>query len=286
MAFPWLREPWLQLVASADAGRLAHAYYMQHNVSAGSIEFIQRLNQFLLCKQPGKSACGKCKSCLLYQSGNHPDTWTIDGADVNRIGVDSVRELQRSVMQTANQNGLKVAVILQAEKMTEQAGNALLTVLEEPPERTHWLVSTTDAERLLPTLRSRMQWVSIAYPANVQNDEQLILAKELLAGLRKQKELPVLKDKEAALSWLDITENLLMDWLLINQRVAATRLRYQALSDDLQQVSRFEWVDIAQLSEWVSECRQLRQTYQGSTGINLPLLLSFAWSRWSNTLSG
>ena len=116
MAFPWLREPWLRLVASAEAGRLAHAYYLQHNVEGGSTEFIQRLNQFLLCKQPGKSACGKCKSCLLYLSGNHPDTWTIDGAQVNRIGVDTVRELQQNVTQTANQNGLKVAVILEAEK--------------------------------------------------------------------------------------------------------------------------------------------------------------------------
>jgi len=285
MAFPWLREPWLRLVASAEAGRLAHAYYLQHHVEGGSTEFIQRLNQFLLCKQPGKSACGKCKSCLLYLSGNHPDTWTIDGAQVNRIGVDTVRELQQSVTQTANQNGLKVAVILEAEKMTEQAGNALLKVLEEPPADTHWLVSTKDAERLLPTLRSRMQWVSIAYPTTIQSDEQVTFAGQLLAGLRGQQELPLLKEKDGALSWLDISENLLMDWLLISQRAAATRLRYEQLADELQQISNYEWVNVAQLSEWVSECRQLRQRYQGSTGINLPLLLSFAWSRWSNTLS-
>jgi DNA polymerase-3 subunit delta' len=285
MAFPWLREPWLRLVASAEAGRLAHAYYLQHNVDGGSTEFIQRLNQFLLCKQPGKSACGKCKSCLLYLSGNHPDTWTIDGAQVNRIGVDTVRELQQNVTQTANQNGLKVAVILEAEKMTEQAGNALLKVLEEPPADTHWLVSTKDAERLLPTLRSRMQLLSIAYPTTVQSDEQVTFAKQLLAGLRGQQEFPLLKDKDGALSWLDVSENLLMDWLLISQRAAATRLRYQQLADELQHISNYEWVNVAQLSEWVSECRQLRQRYQGSTGINLPLLLSFAWSRWSNTLS-
>lgn len=285
MAFPWLREPWLRLVASAEAGRLAHAYYLQHNVEAGSTEFIQRLNQFLLCKQPGKSSCGKCKSCLLYQSGNHPDTWTIDGAEVNRIGVDSVRELQKNVMQTANQSGLKVAVILQAEKMTEQAGNALLKVLEEPPSDTHWLVSTADAERLLPTLRSRMQWLSVSYPITIQNDEQIDFAKELLSALRGQKELPLLKDKEVALDWLDVSENLLLDWLLISQNAAANRLRYQPLVDDLQQVSRFEWVSVAQLSEWVSECRQLRQRFQGATGINLPLLLSFAWSRWADCLS-
>jgi len=286
MAFPWLREPWLRLVASADAGRLAHAYYLQHNVEAGSTEFIERLNQFLLCKQPGKSASGTCKSCLLYQSGNHPDTWTIDGAEVNRIGVDSVRELQQNVMQTANQSGLKVAVILQAEKVTEQAGNALLKVLEEPPADTHWLVSTKDAERLLPTLRSRMQWISIAYPASVQSDEQVVSAKTLLDSLRGHKEFPVIKDKEAALNWLDISENLVLDWLLIHQKAAVSRLRYQQLADDLQQLSGFDWVNIAQLSEWVAECRQLRQKFQGSTGINLPLLLGFTWSRWSNTLSG
>ncbi|MCK7458548.1 DNA polymerase III subunit delta' [Idiomarina aminovorans] len=284
MAFPWLREPWLQLIASAKAGRLAHAYYLQHNVEAGSTEFIHRLQQFLLCNQPGKSACGKCKSCLLYQSGNHPDTWTIDGAEVNRIGVDSVRELQKNVMQTANQGGLKVAVILRAEKMTEQAGNAVLKVLEEPPADTHWLVSTADAERLLPTLRSRMQWLSVSYPTTVQNDEQISSAKELLAGLRGHNGLPLLKDKEAALDWLDISENLLLDWLLMSQDIAINRLRYQPLADDLRQVSRFKWVSVAELSGWVSECRQLRQRFQGSTGINLPLLLSFAWSRWADSL--
>lgn len=285
MAFPWLRAPWLRLVTSAETGRLAHAYYLQHNAEGGSTEFIQRLNQFLLCKQPGKSACGTCKSCLLYLSGNHPDTWTVDGAQVNRIGVDTVRELQQNITQTANQNGLKVAVILEAEKMTEQAGNALLKVLEEPPADTHWLVSTKDAERLLPTLRSRMQWVNIAYPTTIQSEEQVTFAGQLLAGLRGQQELPLLKDKDVALSWLDISENLLMDWLLISQKGGAKRLRYEQLADELQKISNYEWVSVTQLSDWVSECRQLRQRYQGSTGINLPLLLSFAWSRWSNTLS-
>lgn len=283
MAFPWLREPWLRVVKSAEAGRLSHAYYLQH--AAGATEFIDQLTQYLLCNAPGKSACGQCKSCLLYQSGNHPDTWTLDGAEVNRIGVDAVRDLQKNVMQTANQNGLKVAIIQQAEKMTEQASNALLKVLEEPPSGTHWLVSTADAERLLPTLRSRMQWIDIAFPASAYSDEHESLAAELLSGLQGKQELPQIKDKDSALDWLDISERLLMDWLLSNQRVPVSRFRHQNMTEELNQVSQFHWVSSLELSNWVSECRQLRQTFQGSTGINLPLLLRFAWSRWSSVLT-
>ncbi|ATZ74317.1 DNA polymerase III subunit delta' [Idiomarina sp. X4] len=286
MAAPWLRDAWLRLVNAYESNRLAHAYYLKHNLAHGSNRFIEQFTKYLLCQAKGKSACNQCKSCLLYAAGNHPDTWTLDGDETSRIGVDEIRDLQKNIVNKANQGGFKVAVILQAEKMTEQASNALLKVLEEPPEDTCWLVSTKQPEQLLPTLRSRMQWLNIPYPEAAQTEEQTAQAAELFDALHKLAPLPELKDKAIAADWLMLSERLVSDMLAELNRLPEERFYFPDLLDNYKRLVQCPWLDARHLSEWVSECRQLRQIYQGSPGINLALLLILAWSRWSNFLLG
>jgi len=280
MSFPWLREPWLKLLKSAEQQRLAHAYYMRHQPQLGSEQFLLTLANYLLCRQPGKNACGQCKSCLLFKAGNHPDFWQIDATDENSIGIDEVRQLQRKLVQTANQGGARVAVLRPADKLTEQASNAILKVLEEPPAGMFWLLAVEQPEHLLPTLRSRMQWINLALPAKA-DDGHDELAASLYTSWFEGALPPVIKTKDDAQQWLDISEHLLLDLLATQQGVAASRMHFGSLQQRYRSWQQQYRVDPNALLHAVHECRQLRQRFQQAKGLNLGLLLSLYWQQWA-----
>ena len=280
MSYPWLREPWLRLIDSAKQQRLAHAYYLRHAPEQGSDQFLQTLANFLLCQQPDKSACGQCKSCKLYQAGSHPDFWHIDAREETSIGIDEVRKLQNKLLQTANQGGARVAILTPADKLTEQASNAILKVLEEPPANMFWLISVQQPEQLLPTLRSRMQWINLQLPALAGNDDHES-ANSLLSTLFAGALPPVIKDKSKATEWLDITERLLLDLSAATQSIASARFNYTELQPRYRDLTNQHNLHTERLLKAVDECRQLRQRYRQSKGLNLPLLLSLCWQQWT-----
>lgn len=281
MSYPWLRDPWLQVVNSAQQQRLAHAYYMQHAPERGSEQFLVTLAQFLLCQQPAKSACGHCKSCLLFKAGTHPDLWQIDATEASSIGIDQVRQLQQKLTQTANQGGARVAIIRPADKLTEQAANAILKILEEPPADMFWLLAVEHAAHLLPTLKSRLQWVNLQLPRPAVDQQQDVQAASLLTALRGEALVPVIKNKEQAEVWLNITEHLLQDILKSGQRVGTHYCHFSNLQDQYRQLNQQQRINQPLLSQSVAECRQLRQKFHYSKGINLPLLLSLYWQQWA-----
>ncbi|MGM0525407.1 MAG: DNA polymerase III subunit delta' [Pseudomonadota bacterium] len=292
MSFPWLREPWLRIVKSAKQRGLSHAYYMRHAPDRGSEQFLLTLANYLLCQQPTNSACGKCKSCLLFKAGNHPDYWPVDGTDASSIGIDQMRQIQQKLTQTANQGGARVVVLRPAEKLTEQAANAILKVLEEPPEEMFWLLAVEQPEHLLPTLRSRMQWINLNLPGVASNSEQDEQAASLLRTVMGNALPPVMKKKEEGLEWLNISEKLLLDVAKSQHHIASQKYNYPALAEQYRQLHQQRRISMQMLNQAVADSRQLRQKYQHSKGLNLPLLLSFYWQQWaihvfdSNTGSG
>ncbi|MCO4320836.1 hypothetical protein [Aliidiomarina quisquiliarum] len=163
--YPWLGPLWRQWVAARQQQGLPHAIGLPWQPEAGSKELLDALVAWLLCQQPGKSACGQCKSCLLHKAGNHPDTLRVAPEEGKRIGVDRIRELQDKVWQRSNQSGATVVVIEKAELMTEAAANALLKTLEEPPEHNYLIVCPERFSRLLPTVRSRLTVYPLPRPS-------------------------------------------------------------------------------------------------------------------------
>lgn len=280
MSFPWLRNPWLRIVESAQQQRLAHAYYMRHAPQQGSEQFLSTLANYLLCQQPGNRACGQCKACKLYNAGNHPDFWQIDAADESSIGIDDVRKLQAKLVQTANQGGARVAIIRPADKLTEQASNAILKVLEEPPAGMFWLLAVAQPEQLLPTLRSRMQWLNLELPETTQYDDNES-ATTLLRMLFDGALAPVIKDKEQALQWLDISEYVLQDLYACLQGIANSRFHYPDLYSHYRGLLDTHRIQATKLQHAVDECRQLRQRFRQSRGLNITLLLNLHWQQWA-----
>lgn len=109
-------------------------------------------------RRPGEQACGQCRSCQLLASGYHPDLLRIAPEEGKRqIRIDTIRDVNRFVSQTAQQGGYRVIVISPAEAMNVAASNALLKSLEEPGDKTLFVLLADVPSRVLPTIRSRCQ---------------------------------------------------------------------------------------------------------------------------------
>lgn len=155
-----------QLVDAYSAQKLPHALIFAGPQFLGKTHFARQFAQFLMCSEPLDSvACGQCKSCLLSAAGTHPDWINVEPELPRKIlKIDTIRQVQIKLQQTAQQGGNKVCILGPAEQMNDNAANALLKMLEEPPANTYFLLYTHQAKKLLPTILSRCQRVSFVIP--------------------------------------------------------------------------------------------------------------------------
>jgi len=120
-------------------------------------------SSFLL--PPSSVPCGECRACTRIAAGIHSDVHTVsfdtdeDGRVLKDISVDQVREVERSVALAPYEGRTRVVVIDPADAMNDSAQNAFLKTLEEPPPHATFVLVTTDADALLPTVRSRCRLV-------------------------------------------------------------------------------------------------------------------------------
>lgn len=104
-------------------------------------------------------------------AGNHPDYHVLaPEKGKSSLGIEPIRQVIETLYAHAQQGGAKVIWLPQAEQLTEAAANALLKTLEEPPEKTYFLLGCREPSRLMATLRSRCLYWHLASP-----DEQLSL---------------------------------------------------------------------------------------------------------------
>jgi DNA polymerase III subunit delta' len=117
----------------------------------------------LQCEQqpPG---CGTCHSCHTVLAGSHADV-TVVRTEKLSLGVDEVRDLvRRSALSPAGRRW-QVTIVEDADRLTDQAANALLKAIEEPTDRTVWMLCAPTVEDLLPTIRSRCRLVTLTTPS-------------------------------------------------------------------------------------------------------------------------
>ena len=148
----------LEAVGAAAAGRLPHAALLVGPPSIGKTTLALDIAAALLCLHPERSdrPCGACRGCRLVHDGNHPDLHRLRPAGPGgQIGIAQVRELSAALALLPVEGGARVAVIESAHRLNEDAQNALLKTLEEPPAGVTILLAADDEERLLPTVHSR-----------------------------------------------------------------------------------------------------------------------------------
>ncbi|MDA8693957.1 DNA polymerase III subunit delta' [Pseudomonadales bacterium] len=163
---PWHKAEAEHLSLAYQEQRLPHALIFVGPQYVEKTHFAREFAQFLLCTSPVDGvACSKCKSCQLCMAGSHPDWLNIEPEEPRKVlRVDTIRQVQARLQQTAQQGGNKVCVISPAEQMNENAANALLKILEEPPANTYFLLVAHHASEILPTIISRCQRLSFAIP--------------------------------------------------------------------------------------------------------------------------
>ena len=190
---PWLAGP-AHDIATRQRG---HALLVQGSAGAGVFELALRVARTWLCETAGADApCGRCTACHLLATNSHPDFlallpeltqvelgWSVGGNDAPEAGdgegkakrkpskeirIEAVRDAIAWTQKSSSRGRAKVLLLFPADAMNLVASNALLKTLEEPPEGVRLLLVAEDAERLLPTLRSRCQRLLFEGPTPAQ----------------------------------------------------------------------------------------------------------------------
>jgi DNA polymerase-3 subunit delta' len=126
--------------------------------------------------------CGVCHSCHTVLAGSHADVTVVSTQKLS-IGVDEVRDLVRRSALAPVGRRWQVMVVEDADRLTDQAANALLKAIEEPTDRTVWMLCAPTVEDLLPTIRSRCRMVTLATPSTAEVADFLVRSDGVDAAL-------------------------------------------------------------------------------------------------------
>lgn len=144
------------LSVALSSGRINHAYLFSGPRGCGKTSSARILARSLNCVQgPTADPCGECDSCVALAPGGHGtlDVTELDAA--SHGGVDDTRDLRERAFFAPASSRYRVLIIDEAHMVTNAGFNALLKIVEEPPEHLIFIFATTEPEKVLPTIRSR-----------------------------------------------------------------------------------------------------------------------------------
>lgn len=159
----------LRIEKDIESGNLAHAYLMAGPNSVGKNTVAKKMAGILQCEN---DCCHQCNVCLQVQKGCHLDTIEFDD-DGESIKIDAVRRVVERLGMTG-QSRYKVVLIQGVERMTTEAANSFLKMLEEPPQKTVFIMTTNNIRLLLPTILSRVRIIKFGSVSAKYLQEKLL----------------------------------------------------------------------------------------------------------------
>lgn len=153
-----------RLGAAIERGTLPHAILIVGPAGSGKRTFAKEISAALNCENKNSAKfplpCGSCNTCRRIKENNYTDiTYLRKDKDRATIGVEEVREFRSDMFLSSTESSFKIYVIEDADKLTHNAQNALLTVLEEPPKNVIILLLASSLDNILTTIKSRAQSV-------------------------------------------------------------------------------------------------------------------------------
>ena len=151
----------VEVMKTAVTGQgMSHAWLFTGPPGSGRSNAAIALSAALQCELGG---CDECHACHTVRAGTHADV-TVVRTEKLSIGVDEVRDLVRRSALAPVGRRWQIMIVEDADRLTEHACNALLKAIEEPTERTVWMLCAPTVEDVLPTIRSRCRLLTLATP--------------------------------------------------------------------------------------------------------------------------
>jgi len=163
--FPWQQAIWRHLTAYIQQQRIPQALLLVGAAGLGKRHLAELYAGALLCQAPQAAgvACGSCVACQLYHAQTHADYMLIEPDEEGKvIGIEKIRQLTVKLALKPQFAGFRLVIIQPADSLNSASANAFLKCLEEPTERTCFILITDQAAKLPATIRSRCQKISFA----------------------------------------------------------------------------------------------------------------------------
>ncbi|MDO5700466.1 MAG: DNA polymerase III subunit delta' [Bowdeniella nasicola] len=161
--------------AMATPGAMTHAWLFTGPPGSGRSVAATAFAAALQCTAE-PAGCGSCEACRTVLAGTHPDVTRV-ATDKVVIAMEEVRGLIQVAQRAPSQGRWRVIVVEDADRMLERTSNVLLKSIEEPPERTLWLLCAPSIEDIIMTIRSRCRHVGLRIPP-AQTVADLLVARD------------------------------------------------------------------------------------------------------------
>lgn len=150
--------------------RIPHAILIEGENDSVNLELALYISTAAVCDSQESAPCGVCKECHLAEVGSHPDITRVEALDGKKfLTVSQIRNVRADAFIKAHSGTHRVFIIEDAHRMNEQAQNALLKVLEEPPQNVVFILLVPSKTMLLDTIISRCVLLSLLIKENDDN---------------------------------------------------------------------------------------------------------------------